>query len=328
MYRQLSPLLMSDSYSCMPYQPPIWLKNPHWQSFVNSRIRKPWLRISTHELEADANAFILKLANNTRLRVVANLQDSSAPTIVILAGLFGGAYSSYVLSVASYLWRQGYSVVRLVLKDHGGTAGLNRSVFSAGEINEVSESLNYIVNRLATGNVGLLGFSMGGNFAIRLNRLTSIKTLAVCPVLDPAASIQRIDDHWLYRRFFVNKWHRIIKEKTTTFPESKELKAALKLESLAELTRFFVGNMDDSMQLDVYFKRYTLTTDQLGASTSTVLYSVDDPIIPAREYDLLQPPTEVIATRYGGHCAFLKYSLSYGWVDQFASDYFRSLHMV
>lgn len=308
------------------YQPPPWLKNPHLHTFVNSKIRKPWLQFRSVNFESLATEFIIRLGDGTRLQAIANLQTSPAPTIVILAGLLGGYRSGYVLSSATYLCQQGYSIVRLMLKDHGRTAHLNPEVFSAADISEVKLAFEYIKRHLATGGVGVLGFSLGGNIALRLNLCTGLQSLAVCPVLDPAAAVKRIDQNWFYRKYFVNKWRRVIRQKMAAYPHDTVLSGALAHSSLTDLTRHFAVRHSHFRHLQEYFASYTLNRNQTSSGTATTVYSLDDPVIPCHEYQQLLAPQQTVCSQYGGHCAFLEKNFSRSWVDCYAAHYFKGLH--
>lgn len=304
------------------YRPPVWFKDPHVQTLINSRIRKPWLQLRSNDFESVAKVSVLPLVNGTRLKVVANLQKKSAPTVVILAGLFGDHRSSYVLSAAQFLWQQGFSVVRLVLRDHGDTAHLNRGFFCAANIDEVAEALSLIVNQLSTGETGVLGFSMGGNISLRLNMISGQKTLAVCPVLNPAKTAQRIDQNWYFRRFFIRKWRRIIRQKLIAFPDMAGLADALEYSTLNGLTRYFVERYSIHENLESYYSSYSLTPNSLIQCSAAILCALDDPIVPASEYERLNPPLHIKRSQHGGHCAFLTRSFQHSWLDEYAVEYF------
>ena len=72
----------------------------------------------------------------------------------------------------------------------------------------------------------LAGFSMGGNFALRIARKCAespIENLShivsVSPVLDPEKSTYAIDDVPLLRRYFRKKWLRSLQKKQACFPD-------------------------------------------------------------------------------------------------------------
>ena len=56
---------------------------------------------------------------------------------MLLHGWEGSAESSCVLSLGSLLYSAGYDVLRLNLRDHGGTQRLNREIFHSCRLPEV-----------------------------------------------------------------------------------------------------------------------------------------------------------------------------------------------
>ncbi|MDP6375517.1 MAG: hypothetical protein QF921_10210 [Pseudomonadales bacterium] len=109
------------------------------------------------------------------------------------------------------------------------------------------------------GESGLLGFSLGGNFALRIARATGIPTLAICPAMDAAFTMQRTDDGVpLYRHYFVRKWLRALRAKQAAFPEHHDFTNALKMNSVSCLTDLFVGHYSDFANTDEYFAQGSL----------------------------------------------------------------------
>ena len=77
------------------------------------------------------------------------------------------------------------------------------------------------------GRGGVLGFSLGGNFALRVARALQIPTLAICPAIDPEATMRAIDAGWTgYRWYFIRKWHRALKAKQQAFPDRYDFSPA------------------------------------------------------------------------------------------------------
>ena len=75
---------------------------------------------------------------------------------------------SATLSTAHALQNAGFHVARLTLRDHGGTADLNEGLFHSAMTDEVVAAAEFIMDDFGCNTAGLVGFSMGGNFALRL----------------------------------------------------------------------------------------------------------------------------------------------------------------
>ena len=88
---------------------------------------------------------------------------------MLLHGWEGSADSLYVLSLAQQLFEQGFSVVRLNLRDHGETHHLNRELFHSCRLPEVVGAVGGAAALYLGGRpLQLVGFSLGGNFMLRV----------------------------------------------------------------------------------------------------------------------------------------------------------------
>ena len=88
--------------------------------------------------------------------------------VVLLHGWEGSAESLYVLSLAQQLYRRGFEVVRLNLRDHGETHHLNRELFHSCRLPEVVGAVRSAAAALPRPALQLVGFSLGGNFMLRV----------------------------------------------------------------------------------------------------------------------------------------------------------------
>ena len=307
-----------------PYEPPWWLRNAHLQTVVGSRGRSHWVQKRATAFQQDSKRTTLTTATQTHLESWFNLQEKR-PAIVIIHGWLGNADSSYVLSAAVALAARGLSIVRLNLRDHGNTSHLNKQLFNSARIDEVVDALVQI--RAAIGQpVAMLGFSLGGNFALRVAKATGIPALAVCPAMDPAASTAAIDTGLpIYRWFFVHKWRAALAAKQAAFPELYNFQEAMALNRVATLTELFVREHTPFSDLEDYFARYTLTGSVLADTPGTIVYAEDDPVIPTSGFTALPTNIELVKVARGGHCAFVTQPWTHSWVDRFAAERFSGL---
>jgi predicted alpha/beta-hydrolase family hydrolase len=87
---------------------------------------------------------------------------------VLLHGWEGSADSTYVLSASQTLFDLGFEVVRLNLRDHGATHHLNRELFHSCRLPEVVGAVRALAGRFPGMPIVLGGFSLGGNFMLRV----------------------------------------------------------------------------------------------------------------------------------------------------------------
>jgi len=299
-----------------PYAVPFLLRNGHLQTFLASsgfRARGP-----NPMIEA-ARDVILEAGDGIRLLGSYSPHPGAAPKglVVLLHGWEGSIGSTYVLCTGRALFRRGYEVFRLNFRDHGRSHHLNRGIFYAVLLDEVFDAVAQVAAGAAGRNVFLAGFSLGGNFALRIARRCAShpipnlrQVVAVSAALDPELSTARADHHPLIRRYFLKKWRRSLAIKQQLFPDLYDFSDILRLQTLREITDALLERYSPYASARDYFQAYSLTDAALQsiAVPTTLLTAQDDPIIPVRDYHELQANemTRVVVEPHGGHNGFLE----------------------
>ncbi len=303
---------------------PAWpLRSPHIQTLIGSRGRGYWVRRRAAALLNVTRQLILTVNDGVRLEAWLSLQQQPAPTVIVIHGWLGHAGSSYVLSAAAELWHAGFSVIRLNLRDHGETAHLNEELFHSARTEEVVNAVIELQTSHATGPAGLAGFSLGGNFALRVARAIDIETIAICPAVDPRATMASIDRGWIYRSFFIRKWHRALRAKEAAFPDRYRFNLARKLSTVSALTELFVREHTQYPSTDDYLSAYSLLGGALIGARATIVFAEDDPVIPAQGFAVLPDSITLKPVRHGGHCAFVSHPARPAWSDRYLVEGFR-----
>jgi len=318
------------------FLPPIGLRNPHVQSTLLSLSawRLPVLRQS-RALRAVAEPVILDCGAGVRLGGFASRQPranaADAPWVLLLHGWLGDAQSSYVLSLGAALYAQGYNVFRLNLRDHGGTEHLNTGVFHSCLIDEVVGAVRAVQQRYNIGDLSLAGFSLGGNFALRVAARAGTagielrQVVAICPALNPHASDAALAaGPPIYRHYFLSKWKQVLKTKQRHFPDHYQFDGLLNTRSITELTDVLVQRHAGFSGVREYYDGYSLLGNVLRELRvpSHLLIAQDDPIVPAVDALHLPdiPSLNITSSDYGGHCGFIASWGGRRWVNQWASD--------
>ena len=312
------------------FDPPLGLRSPHVQTIL--------ARIPGKRGDATAprsETVILECRENIRLEARVSTAPTDTPLIIIVHGWLGDSGSWYVQRTARALKAHGFRVACLLLRDHGGTAAYNREMFNSARLSEVLDACNALVERCDPPSAGIMGFSLGGNFALRLashtdldQRLTAC--LAISPVIDPAATVRAIDTGWLvYRKWFVDKWRLALKEKQAAFPdEYHELDGAMGLSTVAGITDYLVGRYLPYRDSADYYSRYDLRGDRLSRVSieTRIIAAEDDMVIPGASYAEVAPNDHVDLKlcRHGGHCGFLEDWRLNCFVDGASVDFFRA----
>lgn len=313
---------MTQNLPLPEFIPPLGLASGHLQTITSSTLRKFVVQRRKSEVRRREVEKILTANDGTRLAVWLSEQDQPAPLVIIIHGWLGTHNSGYSLSLANTLWAEGYHVARLNLRDHGGTAHLNEGMFHNGLIDEVVDVIGQL--KQVHSEVAVIGFSLGGNFALRIAKHLKIPALGICPLMDPASSVAVIDrGSSVYKRYFMGKWLKAMAAKSLAFPDRYDFhqSGAFDLKTVHDMTAHFVDHYTDYETLQAYYDCYTLTGDYLDGVDATILAAHDDPVVPGAAFQRLPGSVNVTLSTRGGHCAFVD---SYGmtsYADKFAVDF-------
>src|SRR5581483_671080 len=141
------------------FVPHPWFKNGHAQTLAgNFQPRKnllPRSEVRLFNVEQDAQILChchwQKEDRERRL------------TLIIVHGLEGSVDSRYVIGTGSKAWRRGMNVVRMNMRNCGGTEELTPTLYHSG----MSADVGAVARTLAEGEgltrIALVGYSMGGN---------------------------------------------------------------------------------------------------------------------------------------------------------------------
>jgi predicted alpha/beta-fold hydrolase len=298
--------------------PPLGLRNRHVQTIVNSLpLRATRWRRNVAALQHDSIAVVLRLTDARLMGYYCPGTDPERGLAVLLHGWEGGANARYLLTLAAALAEEGYATFRLNFRDHGGTHGLNRELFHSCRIDEVVQAVGAIAEQYAPSRLAIVGYSLGGNFALRVGAraegagLSIERIVAVCPVLHPPATMAALETGlWIYRHYYLQRWRQSLRTKAALFPGAYAFGDLRRLETLTATTEFFVSEYTEYPNMAAYLNGYSI----IGAALSTlnvpsrIIAASDDPIIPRDDLARLSPrPTlDVTVLPWGGHCGFVQ----------------------
>ena len=300
-----------------PFAPVLALRNPHLQTILASLRIRAWganpLRARSEQTLVDAGRGVRLLGYST-----AQPHGRSRGLVILLHGWEGSSDSTYMLTTGRRFFLGGYDVFRLNLRDHGPSHHLNEGVFHSARIEEVLAAVLDVVARAGDRPCHLIGFSLGGNFALRIalrlahgqaGNLRNI--IAVSPVLDPLKATHAIDGGlFVYRDYFVRKWKRSLGIKQRLFPGLYDFDDVMGLKSCMAITERVIPRYTPFRDVLDYFRTYTLAGADFSrlAVDVTILAAEDDPVIPVDDFRTLRGDDRlrVLVERYGGHCGFLQ----------------------
>lgn len=313
------------------FRPPAWLANRHVQSILPSLpFRRGAIERRAAGVIAASRELVLDCGDGVRLMGrIAEPPGGGTPRrlAVLLHGWEGSSESLYVLSLAQQLFERGYSILRLNLRDHGGTHALNRDLFHSCRLPEVVGAVARAQALYPQHRLYLAGFSLGANFCLRVGAkareagLRIARIVAVCPVLDPAVTLEALETGpAVYHQYFMYKWRRSLALKQSAWPGHYDFGALIADPSLRSMTERMVLKYTDYPDLATYLSGYAITEGVLETleAPAHLVTSADDPMILARDLDRLARPEslELTVTARGGHCGFMDALGGPSWIDR------------
>jgi len=233
--------------------------------------------------------------------------------VIFFPGWLGHKDSKYLIPLADLLHINNFDIIRIHPLDHGDTEHLNKDFFRATDIQTLIEAVEFIGKKYQNNEIHLIGFSLGGNIALRISACESINflksTVVISPVIDPEISMRAMDNtSWILKKYFVNKWRRTLRRKMRLHNISN-VEESLRYKDLEKMTEFFTKNFSPHKNVKELFAGYAITQDTINQiKNNTLIYSsVDDPCVPIKPLCSLDQTNNVKfkPQQYGGHCGFI-----------------------
>ena len=315
------------------YRPPRWLRNPHLQSVLSSMpLRRAAGERELRRLGAVTTPHVLEVDGGVRLQGVHTALPARDPRglVLLLHGWEGSSESGYMRHTAAELLRQGFDVFRLNFRDHGDTHHLNEDLFHSCRLAEVVQAAGEVSRHFPHAPFLAAGFSLGGNFALRLALaapaagLPLVHAAAVCPAIDPAAVLVALEQGLpLYHWYFMKKWRRSLQRKRALFPHRHDFDDRVLALDMRGLTRWMVERHTTMAGIEEYFEGYSVAGGRLAALQVpvSVLAAADDPVIPADGFPRLGLPahSSLEIAPAGGHCGFLEGAHLRGFAERWVA---------
>jgi hypothetical protein len=312
---------------------PGWLRNRHLQSVYPSfPLRRRGVERRSAGLLAATEEWIIDCGEGVRLLSYYSGQDArgAAPArslVALLHGWEGSSDSLYMLTLGQQLYARGHDVLRLNLRDHGPSHHLNRELFNSCRLQEVIGAVGAMQARWGGKALSLVGFSLGGNFWLRVGAhaaqagIRVEKIVAISPVLDPERTLATLESGpWIYREYFVRKWVRSLRRKQQAWPGEYQFDDILRDRSLMSMTDVLVRRYTDYPDLGRYLRGYAVTGDTLAtlATPTRIIAAADDPIIPAADLGRLAraEALRMTVSSHGGHCGFVTRLNGTSWIAE------------
>jgi predicted alpha/beta-fold hydrolase len=298
-----------------PFEPMRGLTNGHLQTIIGNFLPRPAFRLSSV-----AEAVEVDPTDGSRVLCHCHWQSEPARrlTVVLVHGLEGSSNSQYIQGIAARVWRAGCNVIRMNMRNCGGTDTLTPTLYHSGLSGDVGVVVRHYAERIGLDRVALVGYSRGGNLVLKLagewgSKPPLCAVAAVCPAIDLSAGSSALHEpvNRLYEWNFLSALMARYARKARLFPgiylPPKDFGP---IRSIREFDDKIIARYWGFRDAEDYYTRSASArlVDRI-ATPALVLCAQDDPFIPllpeTRAKLLANPHVTLIETPHGGHCAYL-----------------------
>jgi len=246
-------------------------------------------------------------------------QRESALTLMIVHGLEGSSNSQYVIGTGTKAWARGWNVVRMNVRNCGGTEELAPTLYHSGLSGDIRGVVNTLVEQDHLHHFALAGFSMGGNQVLKCVGewgSDAPKQLVAACGISPACDLSLSADalhrgqNRIYEWWFLVGLFKRFRKKAELFPGRFDPALLKKVHSIRDFDEYITAKYMGFTGAEDYYSKATSANvvDKIAVPT-LVLHSLDDPFIVMSETTAAKlkanPNVALVETRHGGHCAFL-----------------------
>ncbi len=277
---------------------------------------------------------------DTRVLAKLNARAGGAPprarpTVLALHGLTACDRAPYMVSVARAALQSGFDAARLNVRNCGGTEHLCRTLYHSG----LTADLRAVVDALAPRPLYLVGYSMGGNIALKLagewGESAPAHVRAVCAVSPPirldlcSRNIGRRRNA-VYEKRFLLQLGAALRRKRAALPGSFPGEGLPKPRSIWQFDELVTAPAFGFRNAADYYEQAS-SARFLGRIRvpALIIQAQDDPFIPFEAFDLPalreNPWLRFIGPRRGGHVAFLARGRPRFWGQEQAVRFFRAI---
>lgn len=303
-------------------------RNPHLLTILGNFWPREYdfgpYRTSRTHFRTDPDTEVLIVTHETPAEPVGE--------VVLLHGLEGTADSGYIKSMAWHCLQAGLAVHCFHMRTCGGTEKLCKTLYHAGLTSDARAFLEHRRCVVPETPLFAIGFSLGGNVALKLagelgenNLLRGV--VAISTPIDLAACAERLrkPDNFFYERRFVRRMQaRLAATGRYSMEEMTPWRSIYEMDDHITAPSFGFGTADN-----YYATQSSRNFLESIRVPSLCIQAKDDTFIPFDIFDHKAFRTNshlrLLATEHGGHIGFLHRSGQRFWETEVAVEFLTSL---
>ncbi len=267
--------------------------------------------------------------------IPGNAPDQRRPAVLAVHGLTACDRAPYMISAAQAALEAGFDAIRLNVRNCGGTEHLCRTLYHSG----LTVDLRRVVEDLAPRPLYILGFSMGGNVALKLagewGAQVPEHVRAVCAVsppirLEACSKNMGRPRNFVYERRFLRQLSATMRRKSAVMPDGFPARNLGSVRSIWQFDESVTAPQFGFRDASDYYRRCSSAAFVGDIQIpSLIIQARDDPFIPFDAYDIPSlhnnPWLVLLSPKHGGHVAFLAKGRRRFWAQDQAIQFFKAI---
>jgi hypothetical protein len=248
--------------------------------------------------------------------------DTDAQRVAILThGLEGSAHRTYMRGMAQAFVRRGWTVCALNLRGCSGTPNRQVATYHSGKTDDLALVVNHVLDE-GYAPVGLVGFSLGGNLALKYlgergprvdDRIQG--AVALSAPVDLSASATQIDrwTNWHYTQYFLHSLRQKMHVKARQHPDRVSTKRLWRIQTLRGFDDAYTAPLHGFDGAADYYRRASSKPLLSNIAVPTLLLNAaNDPFLPPSCYPHSvardHAPFTLEVPDGGGHVGFVSFN--------------------
>lgn len=311
------------------FRPAVWLPGRHLQTVVPSLWPAP-------PVPGRPERMIVPVAETAAVRVEINRpRDRSRGTLLLVHGMGGSAESGYMRRTAVPALRRRWTVVRMNLRNCGGTEILSRTLYNAGQSKDVGRVLEALGQARFPRPFAAVGFSLGGNIVLRCGGIegTACRADALAAVNPPidleccARALERPANR-IYQAYYTRKLLRALRRILAVRdlpgfpPPDRSIRTVRRFDDL------YTAPDAGCASAEEYYAQASAGPRLGGLARPTVVISAaDDPFVPVEMFEPYHDlrPVRFVHPGRGGHCGYWRAAKPRFWAAQAVLGFLEEL---
>ena len=289
------------------YQPSLFFRNGHLSTILPFLIRKKIQLDFIRETILTPDADFLDLDC---------IQHGNKRCAILVHGLEGSAESTYMLSIASLLRKNGWDIAALNLRGSSGKPNNLYRAYHSG----ATDDLGLVVEKLAQkySTLGLIGFSLGANIVIKYsgenggilpNQVKAVIGVSVpCHLSSSSTKLERFQNK-VYSSRFLKTMLAKLKYKLGFYPEQLDAQEFQSIRTIRDFDDAYTAPSNGFQSAEDYYTKCSSVFGLQHIKVPTLIINAqDDPFLSPECFPFEEansnPNLYLYAPKYGGHVGF------------------------